>query len=398
MRVLQVLVGAAARTGGPPAFVGDASLELAKLGVEVRIVATDTALAPWGVVERQRRIRPDEIHPALAQSDLQLFPARFPRRLAYSPRLSADLQRTAGDFDVVHLHNLWQFPQYAGYRAARAHDVPYVVSPHGALDPYLRQRGRVRKELTMRLWQERMLKGAAAIHTTTPAESNLIADVAPSGVPRVVVPCGVYVEKFTDPPAGEGFRRGRLNGYDGPLVLFLGRITDKKGVDVLIRSFARVRREGEARLAIVGPDDSGLVPKLRGLIGKLELDPAEIEFVGPVYGEERLRALAAADVWALSSHTENFGIAVVEAAAAGCPIVISPAVNLAPDLEREGAGLVADASPEPFAAALLELLSDESKRRRLSAAAPAWAAGYDWGVVGPQLVEMYRGAAAESAR
>src|SRR5690349_19002051 len=151
MRVLQVLVGAGARTGGPPAFVGDASLELRKLGVEVRIVATDTALAPWGVIERQRRIRREEIHPSLAKSDLRLFPARFPRRLAYSPRLAAELRRTAGEFDVVHIHNLWQFPQYAGYRAARRRNVPYLVSPHGALDPYLRQRGRARKAMTMRV-------------------------------------------------------------------------------------------------------------------------------------------------------------------------------------------------------------------------------------------------------
>src|SRR5690242_15488180 len=119
MRVLQILVGAAARTGGPPAFVGDSSVELEKLGADVRIVATDTALAPWGVIERQRRIRPEEIHPSLARSDLQLFPARFPRRFAYSPRLAAELARAAGEFDVVHIHNLWQYPQYAGYRAAR---------------------------------------------------------------------------------------------------------------------------------------------------------------------------------------------------------------------------------------------------------------------------------------
>jgi glycosyltransferase involved in cell wall biosynthesis len=390
-----VLVGAATRTGGPPAFVGDASLELTKLGAEVRIVATDTALAPWGALQRQRRVRPDEIHPALAASDLHLFPARFPRRMAYSPRLSANLQRTAAEFDVVHIHNLWQFPQYAGYRAARRRGVPYLVSPHGALDPYLRQRGRARKGFTMRLWQGEMLSEAAAIHVTTSAERDLIEDVLPSGVPRVVVPCGVHVEHFTDPPPGEAFRRERLDGYDGPLILFLGRITDKKGVDVLIRSFAKVRQKHNCRLAIVGPDDSGLTPRLRRLIQDLALDSREISFVGPVFGEERLSALAAADVWALSSHTENFGIAVVEAAAAGCAVVVSPAVNIAPDVEEARSGIVADASPDAFAAGLLEVLGDASRRQSLQDAAPEFAARYDWSVVAPKLLDMYEGAAGE---
>src|SRR4051795_11035228 len=115
MKVLQVLVGAATRTGGPPDFVGGAAVELGKLGVEVRVVATDTALAPWGFLQRQRRIQPEQIHPALRRCDLRLFPALFPRRMAHSPALAAELLRTAGDFDLVHIHNLWQFPQYAGF-------------------------------------------------------------------------------------------------------------------------------------------------------------------------------------------------------------------------------------------------------------------------------------------
>jgi glycosyltransferase involved in cell wall biosynthesis len=392
MKVLHVLVGAAARTGGPPAFVGGASVELAKLSVDVRILATDTALAPWGLLQRQRRIRPDEIEPGLAQSDLRLSPARFPRRLANSPALAAELDRTVADFDVIHVHNLWQFPQRAGYRAALRHGVPYVVSPHGSLDPYLRRRGRLRKALTTRLWQGEMLDRATALHVTTDAERELIEDVAP-GVRRVVVPCGVHVAEFSDLPDRDLFRRDRLGGYDGPVVMFFGRVTDKKGVDVLIRAFAQVRREHQSRLVIVGPDDSGLVPKLRRIAEEVGLAEADVEFTGPVFGEERLAALATADVWALSSHTENFGIAVVEAAAARCPVVISPGVNLAPDLEDARAGLVAEATPDAFAAGLLEVLTDDSERARLRDAGTAWAARYDWSVVAPQLVEMYRSVA-----
>jgi len=147
---------------------------------------------------------------------------------------------------------------------------------------------------------------------------------------------------------------------------------------------------------IAGPDDSGLIPKLRRLSADLDLGAEEVVFTGPVFGENRLAALAAADVWALSSHTENFGIAVVEAAAAGCPVVISPGVNLAAELRAARAGVVAEATPEAFAAALRSVIENDSERRRLQNAGPEWAARYDWSRVAPQLAEMYRATAERS--
>jgi glycosyltransferase involved in cell wall biosynthesis len=388
VRVLSVLAGIGARTGGVAAFVGGSALGLKQLGAEVTVMTTDLALAPVGWVQRQRRISPDEWHPALVDADTRVYPARFPRRLARSPKLRQALRATVAEVDVVHIHSLWQMPQQAAFRTALEQGVPYVVSPHGSLDPFLRQRGKVRKRIAGMLWQDQMLERATRIHVTTEDERLLIADIAPA-VPRAIVPCGIDAGEFTDlPPRGE-FRR-RLRGYQGPVILFLGRITAKKGVDVLIRAFARVREREECRLVIVGPDDERLTPRLRRLIARLGLE-AEVDLFGPVYGEERLAALATADVWALSSHTENFGITVVEAMAAGSAVVISPAVNLADDIAGAGAGVIAETDPETFAEALLGVLGDDAKRARLRMAARQFAARYDWGVVSPLLLDMYRG-------
>nr|MBA3366296.1 glycosyltransferase [Actinomycetota bacterium] len=101
-----------------------------------------------------------------------------------------------------------------------------------------------------------------------------------------------------------------------------------------------------------------------------------------------------ADVWALSSYTENFGIAVVEALACGLPSVISPAVNLAPEIERERAAVVAELRPEAFAEAIGDLLTDEGRRQELATAARAFAKGYDWPEIAPRLCELYRAVAA----
>jgi glycosyltransferase involved in cell wall biosynthesis len=395
MRVLSVVVGIGARTGGIAPFVGGAARELEAVGAHMQILGTDLALAPWGWSQRQRRIRPDEWHPALANTDTQLFKARFPRRLAYSPALARRLRQIAPQFDLIHIHNLWQFPQYAAHRAAFQSGVPYIVSPHGGLDPYLRRRGRLRKQVTTALWQGKMLDKARMIHVTTQAEKALTADVAPA-VPRAVVPCGLDVDEFAALPESEVFRRRQLDGYDGPLVLFLGRITQKKGLDVLIRAFNRARQDQECRLAIVGPDDEGLLPKLHEMVAELGLE-RDVYFLEPAYGEDRLAALASADVWALPSHAENFGIAVVEAMAAGCPVLISPAVNLSPEIAGAQAGIVAEADPEIFGQALAGLLGDHPTRQTLRQRAPAFARHYDWNEIGPQLIDMYARAAAIDA-
>lgn len=388
MRILNIVVGAAARTGGAIAFAGEAAVATSRAGGEARVFATDLALAPWGWMQKQRPVRPNELHPSLAHADFELFPTGFPRRLARSPALARALRTEVPKCDLVHIHNLWQHPQYAAFRAAREARVPYIVSPHGSLDPYLRRRGRFRKAVSSALWHRAMLEGAALIHVTTSSEMRLISDIAPN-VPRVIVPCAVNTADFGALPPPQEFREGHLAGYSGPLVVFLGRVTEKKGVDVLIKSFAHVLERQPARLAVVGPDDGGQRPRLERLAENSGIG-SQVDFVGGLYGRDRLAALSAADVWALSSHTENFGIAVIEAMAAGCPVAVSREVNLADEVAEANAGLVADAEPRAFAAGLLKLLNDPELRRRLSRAGPEFAARYDWSEVTPRLLDMYR--------
>ncbi|MBA3364660.1 MAG: glycosyltransferase, partial [Actinobacteria bacterium] len=332
MKVLHVVPGLASRTGGPAVSAVESSVAVRECGVEAAILAPDAADAPWS--KSRRRVTAAEL-PAGAESlDVRLFPTRTPWRLRFSPGLYRALGRHCRAFDVVHIHSLFLFPQWAAYHQAAQAGVPYIVSPRGALDPYLRRRGRLRKAATDRLWQNAMFERAAALHLTSDEEARLVADIAPS-VPRAVVPNGIHWERFQQLPARADFRARRLGGFAGPVVLNLGRISYKKGLEVLIRAFALVRqRVGDARLVIAGPDDEGLQPRLVE-VARNEGVGAEVIFVGMVSGREKLAALAAADVWALSSYTENFGIAVVEALACGLPSVISPAVNLAPEIERE---------------------------------------------------------------
>lgn len=387
MRVLHVIPGLAARTGGPAATVVESSLALAAEGIETTIFATDissTASAPG-----RARVRLADLPSGASELDVRLFRFRSPSRLVFSPALDRALARETSDYDVVHIHSLFLFPHFAAYRRALGAERPYIVSPRGSLDPYLRARGRLRKAVTNLLWQRAMLERAAALHLTSQEELRLISDIAPE-VPRVVVPNGIVWTRYQTLPDPELFRREHLDGHQGPLILNLGRLSHKKGLDILIRAFAVVAREQpDARLAIVGPDDEGLARPLAALAASKGIG-CSVFFVGMLTGEDKLGALAAADVWALPSHTENFGIAVVEALAAGLPVVVSPAVNIAAEMLAAGAGVVCPQEPELLAAELLTLLGNPEERLRLGDRAREFTRRFDWAHVANELAEMYR--------
>lgn len=387
VRILHVLPLITARAGGPVAFATEAAEALGARGVDATLFATDLGHVPTS--GQWRRVQPDELPANAEHVDLHLFPVSPPRRIAYAPSMSARLDRVAGEFDLVHIHSLWLFPQFAAQRAAQRAGVPYVVSPHGALDPYLRRRGRLRKALTDFAWQRRMLNNAAMLHITTAQEGELIADIAPR-TPREIVPVGISTERLRAPGDAERFRRKHLGGRSGDIVLFLGRLTYKKGIDVLIRSFAHVTPEiRDATLVVAGPDDEHLRPHLEEIVRAEGLEN-RVVFPGPLYQEDRADAFAATAAWALSSYTENFGVAVMEALAVGLPTIVSTEVNLADAIRRSDAGVVAGLDPAEFGGALLDLLRDHALRAGLADRGQAFAAAYDWSAVAPQLEAMYR--------
>lgn len=390
MRVLHVIPSLGSRTGGPAVAAVEFACALESQGIESAVFATDMAYP----AQTRRSVHVDaaELPPHADEVAVRLFPAQLPYRLAYSPALGRALRAEVAGYDAVHIHSLYLYPQFAAARAAARFRVPFVVSPHGALDPWLRRRGRVQKTLAELVWQRRMLDRAAALHFTSDEEARLAGRVAPN-VQRAIVPLGIRSSEYAELPSPETFRARYLGGTTAPLVLTLGRLAQKKGLDILVRAFALLAREHrDARLVIAGPDDEGIQ---EGLAALAERDGVadRVVFPGMLEGETKLAALAAADVWALPSHTENFGIAVMEALAAGAPTVISPAVNLAAAVERADAGLVAVAEPKAFAAAISSLLDDSERRAAYGRRAREFARQYDWEALAPRIVQLYEGIA-----
>jgi glycosyltransferase involved in cell wall biosynthesis len=318
------------------------------------------------------------------------FPAQWPSRWCYAPQLARALAASVRQFDLVHIASLYLYTTQAAAAICRRAGVPYLLRPHGTLDPYLRRRRRGVKWLYDLAWQRRDMQQAAAFHFTTEDEMRLAQEVG-LRPPGVVVPLALEAGEFAALPARGEFRAKHLGGWAGPLILYLGRINFKKGVDVLIESFAALSQSrADARLVIVGhADPPPYAAEMRQLAQARNL-AGQIVFTGPLFGRDKLAALADADLWVLPSHTENFGMALVEAMLCGLPVITTQNVGVGEEVARAEAGLIVAPTPAEVAGAMARLLDDPAERRRLGANGRRLArAKYSLEAVGAQLEQAY---------
>jgi glycosyltransferase involved in cell wall biosynthesis len=293
----------------------------------------------------------------------------------------------AGDADIVHIHGLWEEPQHVAAGTARRLDVPYVFTPHGMLDPWSLRQSKWVKRLYMLLRLRKDLNRAAAIHYTTPIERNL-AGVLNLKPPAIVEPNGLDMSEFNDLPPRGRFRAPFSIASDRPIVLFLSRIHPKKGLDLLVPAFARGNL-ADALLVIAGPDDAGY----RGEVERMIADNAltgRVLFTGMLKGAARIEALVDADLFALPSYQENFGIAVAESLACGTPVVISDQVNIHPEITAAGVGGVVPLDADRLAGELHRWMTDTPLRQSaVERARPLVRERYDWNQIARRWREHY---------
>ncbi len=204
-----------------------------------------------------------------------------------------------------------------------------------------------------------------------------------------MVPNGIDWERYrTLPPRGA--LRTRWGLHDEPVVLFLGRLHFKKGLDLLIPAFDALRRElPDAQLVIAGPENDDYGAKVRGWVRERGLDQA-VHFVGMLTGDDVVQAYVDADVFALPSYTENFGMTVAEAMACGLPVVISDQVNIHAEVAHAGAGVVTRCDAAEVANALHTLLGDVERRRTMGQAGRRLVQQrYTWPLVVEALTREY---------
>lgn len=220
---------------------------------------------------------------------------------------------------IIHLHTLWNGVSVASIRAARAGQVPLVVSVRGALYPWSLSQGRIRKSVAWRFFLRNALQHAAFIHVTEPNEAQAVRGLGITG-PIMVVPNGVEQVSTNELRNAFLFRSGRADR--GKTYLFLSRIHKKKGLDILLQAWSLSIARGMAgQLIVAGPFASHAYEKeIRTLVNELGVGDS-VRFLGMLTGNEREDAFRMADVFVLPSHSENFGVAIVEALARGLPVL-----------------------------------------------------------------------------
>ena len=262
----------------------------------------------------------------------------------YAPSFVPWLRDNHLRFDGVIVHGLWQYQGYGVRKALHGTATPYYVYPHGMLDPWFKYEypGKHFKKWLFWPWGDyRVLRDAAAVLFTCEDEKLL----APRSfwlyrANSIVTGMGTREPEVDLDAARSHFLADHPELQGKRILLFMGRIHPKKGCDLLLQAFARIfSHASEWHLLFVGPDQLGWQAELEDLAKSLNIAEC-VTWAGPRMGESKWGALAAAEVFALPSHQENFGIAVAEALACGKPVLISNKVNIWREIEQDGAGLV----------------------------------------------------------
>jgi len=346
MKILHVIRDLSPHTGGPVTALRGLSAHQRQSGHEVSIVSTDFGLSPAA-------LRVDE--------HIELCSCTFgPWR--FSPKLRGVLSKKLAWCDVVHIHMVWEYPTLLAAAMARRMRKPFLLRPCGMFDPWSLRQHSLRKRVYLFFFAKTLLSPPCGLHFTTREERE--KSVVPFSPRSVVVENGITCNEQSGSSADEFLDQfPDLKGQR--LILFLGRVHPKKRPDIAISAFARVALHfPDTILVLAGPCEQAYRQRLGRLATQSGI-AERVRFTGFLEGRVRSGAYRVARLFLLPSMQENFGIAVAEAMAASCPVVISEYIDIKNYIESGNAGIVCATNPESVGSALHRLLSDPKLAHRM---------------------------------
>jgi glycosyltransferase involved in cell wall biosynthesis len=354
--------------GGPPVKVRALAAGLVQRGHQVTVLTAD-----WGLEKRgqsqEEKITMERSPFGWRRRENDVVAIYLPtwlryRRVSWNPAVKRYCRVWLEKFDIVHIFGLYDLLGPAVAAACRKHGIPYLVEPIGMFMPIVRSLWL--KRLYHRVLGRPMLAGATRLVATSEQE---IEELVAGGIarPKIVMRRN-GVEAPEKWPERGAFRKRLGISAETKLVLFLGRLSLKKSPDLLLRAFAEAQKHtAKVPLAVVfaGPDEGGVKMKLEQLATQLGIQ-ANVQFAGPVFGEDKWAAYRDANVFVLPSQNENFGNTAAEAVAAGTPVIVTDQCGIAPLLANE-AGLVVSHDSGALSKALVRVLGDSELRGHLKA-------------------------------
>ncbi|AFY37405.1 glycosyl transferase group 1 [[Leptolyngbya] sp. PCC 7376] len=388
MKILHIIPSISADMGGPSQVALNLVKALRDIGEDAEILTTNYGMGEVKTGDRQEYIFDETLGLSVPVWFLPYDPPNL-KEFIFSRAATGWMWQNLANYDILDHHYLFSYLPTCAAAIAQFKKIPYTVRTMGQLTSWALAQGKTKKQLYTTLFERRNLQNAAAVHCTANGEA---ADVQGFGIttPTITLPLGVNIPDEI-PNAKQRLRQEYNIGTDTPIILFLSRLHYKKRPDLLLRSLADLKQSNQPFYAIfAGTGEPEYREELVQLTTDLELTN-DVIFPGLITGDDKECLLQGADIFALPSYSENFGIAVAEALVVGLPVVITRGIQISPDIEAAGGGKIIEDTQESLTEALLTLLREPEKRLEIGRKGKAFAREtYSWSAIAQQLATEYK--------
>jgi glycosyltransferase involved in cell wall biosynthesis len=310
------------------------------------------------------------------------------REFAFSGSFTTWLFQKITKYDAIHVHALFSYTSTVAMSIARLKGVPYITTPHGLLCEWSLQQSGQKKQAYLKLIERANLDFAGAIHVTCAQERDDVVALNLKS-PTSILPLALTEMPVVIPDAANLLRQSLNCPADEPIILFLARLHYKKGLEYLIPALGQLK-DRRFTLVIAGTGTPAYEAEIKALIVAAGIEN-HTRMVGFVEGTQKDLLIQGADLFALTSHSENFGIAVLEALIVGTPVLLTPGVGLASVVLDNDLGYVAELNIDTIAQALDRHLSDPDRSKQLGIRARQFAIeNYNWDKIAVNLIRVYQ--------
>lgn len=298
------------------------------------------------------------------------------------------LTRHAASYDVIHTHSMFSPTVSIARWICQKREVPYVITPHGMLEPWALAYKASKKRIYYQTFEAPALKAAGAIHVLNLKEANSIDSL---GFHQTeTIPNGIHRMEFESLASQDNFFHQFPETKGKKIILFLGRIDPKKGLDILAPAFAKIhQRFPDTHLVIAGPDSIGFLPTARSYFEQAGCLNA-LTFTGMIAGKLKYSALSAASVYVSPSYSEGFSMSVLEAMATGLPCVITEKCNF-PEAATAKAAYVVEVNADAVSQALHQAIQQSQQSEAMGKRARKLILDhYTWRSAAEKLIQLYQ--------